>query len=128
MTHDLAYSPQMVAALQRPEKDGPLTSPTDPRMDSYPLMSSPFPTLAICLTYVITVSWLGPRWMKNRQPYDVRKLLIVYNFAQVLFSLFLFYRVGRRGGCCLPNALLRDDCVLISRMLNGCFGELCREM
>ena len=68
-------------------------------MDSYPLMSSPFPTLAICLTYVWTVAWLGPRWMKNRQPYNVQKLLIVYNFAQVIFSLFLFYRVSSFAHC-----------------------------
>ncbi|XP_043246311.1 elongation of very long chain fatty acids protein-like [Amphibalanus amphitrite] len=65
----------------------------DPRMDSYPLMSSPFPTLAICLTYVWTVAWFGPRWMKDRQPYNVQKLLIVYNFVQVLFSIYLFYRL-----------------------------------
>ncbi|XP_037088615.1 elongation of very long chain fatty acids protein-like [Pollicipes pollicipes] len=69
----------------------------DPRMDDFPLMSSPFPVLAICLTYVWTVCWLGPRWMKNRPPYDVRRLLVVYNAAQVMLSLLLFYRMLMSG-------------------------------
>ncbi|XP_062703147.1 elongation of very long chain fatty acids protein AAEL008004 isoform X2 [Aedes albopictus] len=54
-------------------------------------MSSPFPTLALCLGYVYLVKVLGPRLMENRKPFQLRNTLILYNFVQVVFSAWLFY-------------------------------------
>ena len=34
----------------------------DPRVDSWPLMSSIWPTTAICCVYVYTVKVVGPRY------------------------------------------------------------------
>lgn len=31
--------------------------------------------------------------MENRKPYELKNLLIAYNFLQVLFSAWLFYEV-----------------------------------
>ncbi|XP_037943318.1 elongation of very long chain fatty acids protein-like [Teleopsis dalmanni] len=64
---------------------------SDPRTRNWPLMSSPFPTIAISLTYAYFVKVLGPKLMENRKPFQLRKVLIVYNFAQVIFSAWLFY-------------------------------------
>lgn len=36
---------------------------------------------------------LGPKLMENRKPFQLRNVLIVYNFLQVLFSAWLFYEV-----------------------------------
>lgn len=36
---------------------------------------------------------LGPRFMENRKPYELKNLLIAYNFLQVVFSTWLFYEV-----------------------------------
>jgi len=36
---------------------------------------------------------LGPKLMENRKPFELRKVLIVYNAAQVIFSAWLFYEV-----------------------------------
>ncbi|KAJ9580440.1 hypothetical protein L9F63_024376, partial [Diploptera punctata] len=60
-------------------------------------MSSPFPTLAICLGYVYIVKVLGPKYMENRKPMELRKVLIYYNLFQVLFSFWLFYEIGMSG-------------------------------
>ena len=56
-------------------------------------MSGPFPTLAICLSYAYFVKVLGPRIMENRKPMNLRAVLIVYNFVQVAFSVWLFTEV-----------------------------------
>ncbi|TMW50635.1 hypothetical protein DOY81_004294, partial [Sarcophaga bullata] len=64
---------------------------SDPRTRDFPLMSSPFPTIAISLTYAYFVKVLGPKLMENRKPFELRKVLIVYNLAQVIFSAWLFY-------------------------------------
>ncbi|XP_044726822.1 elongation of very long chain fatty acids protein AAEL008004-like isoform X2 [Chrysoperla carnea] len=63
----------------------------DPRTTNWFLMSSPFPTLAICLTYVYIVKVLGPKLMENRKPFQLQNTLVVYNLFQVIFSSWLFY-------------------------------------
>ncbi|XP_046742153.1 elongation of very long chain fatty acids protein AAEL008004-like isoform X1 [Diprion similis] len=63
----------------------------DSRTTNWFLMSSPFPTLFICLGYVYLVKVLGPKFMENRKPYQLKEVLIVYNLIQVLFSTWLFY-------------------------------------
>ncbi|XP_049781491.1 elongation of very long chain fatty acids protein AAEL008004 isoform X1 [Schistocerca nitens] len=69
----------------------------DPRTSKWFLMSSPFPTAAICLTYVYIVKVLGPRLMENRKPFELKNLLIAYNFFQVIFSAWLFYECLMSG-------------------------------
>lgn len=69
----------------------------DPRTAKWPLMSSPFPTLAICLGYIYAVKVLGPKLMENRKPMELRKVLVYYNLFQVLFSIWLFLEIGMSG-------------------------------
>jgi len=68
----------------------------DKRVDDWPLMQSPFPTLTISTIYLLTV-WLGPKWMKTREPFQLRFLLVVYNFGMVLLNFFIFKEV------CMPS-------------------------
>ncbi|XP_066996656.1 very long chain fatty acid elongase AAEL008004 isoform X1 [Anabrus simplex] len=69
----------------------------DPRTSNWPLMSSPFPTLLICLLYVYLVKVIGPRLMENRKPFELKRVLIAYNLFQVLFSSWLFYEISMSG-------------------------------
>lgn len=38
-------------------------------------------------------SW-GPKFMADRKPYKLDKVLMVYNFGQVLVSIYLVYEVN----------------------------------
>ena len=58
-------------------------------------MSSPFPTLALCACYIYFVKVLGPRWMKDRPAYELKSAIIIYNLVQVLFSVYLVYKVRK---------------------------------
>uniref|UniRef100_A0A1A9WPN5 Elongation of very long chain fatty acids protein n=1 Tax=Glossina brevipalpis TaxID=37001 RepID=A0A1A9WPN5_9MUSC len=40
---------------------------------------------------------LGPKLMENRKPFQLRTVLVVYNFVQVLFSAWLFYESSISG-------------------------------
>lgn len=66
----------------------------DQRVKDWFLMSSPLPTLCICLTYVYIVKVLGPKLMENRKPFELKRILIYYNLFQVIFSTWLFYEVS----------------------------------
>lgn len=63
----------------------------DPRVNGLWLMDSPFPTIGICSFYIYFFTTLGPWLMKNREPLDVRKIMIVYNFIMVLCSIVFVY-------------------------------------
>ncbi|TNM95049.1 elongation of very long chain fatty acids protein 4-like isoform X2 [Takifugu flavidus] len=60
----------------------------DKRVENWPMMSCPIPTLAISCLYLFFL-WAGPRYMQDRQPYTLRKTLIVYNFSMVVLNFYI---------------------------------------
>lgn len=90
-------------------------TPPDKRVDDWPLMQSPFPTLTISTIYLLTV-WLGPKWMKTREPFQLRFLLVVYNFGMVLLNFFIFKEVCMSS--CRREFLLRFEDVKIKMVLH----------
>lgn len=62
----------------------------DKRTDPWLLVYSPVPVSLIFLLYLLVV-WAGPRLMKHRDPVDLRLVLIVYNFAMVGLSGYMFH-------------------------------------
>nr|XP_026485761.1 elongation of very long chain fatty acids protein AAEL008004-like [Vanessa tameamea]XP_026485763.1 elongation of very long chain fatty acids protein AAEL008004-like [Vanessa tameamea] len=69
----------------------------DPRVKDWPMMSSPWPTLAACLCYAVCARKIGPTLMANRKPFELRNVLIVYNLAQTIFSAWIFYEYLASG-------------------------------
>ena len=69
----------------------------DPRIKIYPLFGPPFGPpwglFGVVALYVYFVKWLGPRLMRDRKPFDLRTVMIVYNIFQVLLSGYNFYEV-----------------------------------
>ena len=71
-------------------------------------MSSPWPTAAMCLLYYYIIRVAGPRFIKNREPYNIQKIVIVYNLLQTLLSLWIwlrtasFWLTGRYNWLCQP--------------------------
>lgn len=66
-----------------------LMEKADPRVEGWFMMSSPWPSLVICVAYFVFVK-MGPTIMANREPFELKKVLIVYNFCMVLLSTYCF--------------------------------------
>lgn len=68
----------------------------DQRVHSnYPLMSGgPIPIITIVSAYLYFVRVLGPRWMKQREPFDLKWTIRSYNILMSLVNLYAFYRVS----------------------------------
>ncbi|XP_060528332.1 elongation of very long chain fatty acids protein 7-like [Cylas formicarius] len=98
---------------------------SDQRVKDWFLMSSPFPTLFMCLTYVYIVKVLGPKLMENRKPMELKNVLIAYNLVQVIFSVWLFYEASVAGWLnhysykCQPVDYSTSP--LAMRMARGCW-------
>nr|CAD7409888.1 unnamed protein product [Timema poppensis] len=63
----------------------------DPRVKDWPLIGSPVYLLVIVALYLFFVLVAGPKFMENRRPYDLKKIIAVYNILQVLANAYLFY-------------------------------------
>lgn len=61
----------------------------DPRVKDWPLVYSPWPMLSLCVLYMI-ICFIGPKLMAKRQPFELKGVLIVYNFGMVLLSVYMF--------------------------------------
>ncbi|CAK9831892.1 Elongation of very long chain fatty acids protein [Anthophora retusa] len=62
-----------------------------PMTQDWFLVSEIGPLLIILVSYVYFSTSAGPRYMKDRKPYELRNLMILHNFIQVLISGYLFY-------------------------------------
>ncbi|PWA15840.1 hypothetical protein CCH79_00008932 [Gambusia affinis] len=69
----------------------------DSRTEKWLLMSSPLPQTIIIAAYIYFVTSLGPRLMENRKGFDLKGVLIIYNFSVVALSLYMCYEFVMSG-------------------------------
>jgi hypothetical protein len=65
------------------------------------LISGPVPLLTILITYLYFCKSAGPRWMKDRQPFDLKYVMIVYNAIMIVYNTWMVHEA-------LDGAWLRD--------------------
>lgn len=76
-----------------------LFSVLDPRTNSWPLIGDPMPGLTIIGLYLYFVTNWGPNYMKHKKPYELKTLLVLYNFIQVCVSVYIFAEVSKNKTC-----------------------------
>lgn len=61
----------------------------DPRTENFFLMSTPpIGIVLILIGYIILIK-KGPKYMEKREPYDLKGIMMIYNFMQVILNLLL---------------------------------------
>ncbi|XP_052566426.1 elongation of very long chain fatty acids protein 7-like isoform X1 [Culex pipiens pallens] len=97
----------------------------DPRAKELPLMADPLPTCGLIICYLLWVLLIGPMYMRDRKPMDLRRVIIFYNLFQVLLSGYMFYEhlmAGwLRGYSFSCQTVDYDDGPLSRRMFNLCY-------
>ncbi|XP_046861372.1 elongation of very long chain fatty acids protein 4-like [Xenia sp. Carnegie-2017] len=64
-----------------------LDAMSDPRTRKWPFVSSIASPLFACLLYLFIVN-VGPHLMEKRQPFEIRKLMVIYNLGATLLNLY----------------------------------------
>ncbi|PZC83910.1 hypothetical protein B5X24_HaOG206659 [Helicoverpa armigera] len=62
----------------------------DPRTKDWLFVGKPYQVLTLLVLYLTFILKWGPNYMKNRQPFNIDKLLIVYNTFQVIACAYIF--------------------------------------
>lgn len=60
----------------------------DPRNHMFLLLRSPMTVVMILAIYLLFVQKIGPQFMSNRKPYQLRSILLGYNLLQVFFNFY----------------------------------------
>nr|CAB3242258.1 elongation of very long chain fatty acids protein 7-like [Phallusia mammillata] len=68
-----------------------LVADADPRAVTYPFMDSLVPNTVSIVAYLFIVLYAGPRFMRDRKPFDLKYVMILYNLFMVLFSAWMCY-------------------------------------
>ena len=55
----------------------------------------PWATGIIMLSYVLFVTWIGPKWMATRKPFVLRGPMLVYNITMVILNSYFFMQAIR---------------------------------
>lgn len=76
----------------------------DQRLQGWLLLDSYLPTGALTVMYLLIV-WLGPKYMKHRQPYSCRGAMMLYNLGLTLLSFAMFYEVNTLLGMMLKHSV-----------------------
>ncbi|XP_068630460.1 very long chain fatty acid elongase 7-like [Battus philenor] len=63
----------------------------DPRSKGWFLVSSPITLVAILISYNYFCLVLGPMLMKNRQAFELKNVIKIYNLFQIGLSVYIFY-------------------------------------
>ena len=69
----------------------------DRRVDDWFLMSSIWPTITLSVCYLYFSIALGPWLMKNREPFQIKTLIQLYNVFVTLLSAYMFYEICMSG-------------------------------
>ncbi|KAL4130707.1 hypothetical protein QTP88_008105 [Uroleucon formosanum] len=62
---------------------------SDSTIDSWPFVNSPWPICSILVLYLIFVLKLGPKFMKNREPMNIKYIILFYNLMQTMFNSYI---------------------------------------
>lgn len=62
---------------------------SDPRVKDWLFMGSVWPTVYLTIAYIVIAN-VGPKIMEKRKPLDLKPLMIVYNFAMVMLSVYMW--------------------------------------
>ncbi|XP_015364617.1 PREDICTED: elongation of very long chain fatty acids protein AAEL008004-like [Diuraphis noxia] len=63
----------------------------DDVVDSWFLMRSPVPVFSIVAVYLLFILKIGPNMMKNREPYRLKHIMLIYNLFQTGYNAFILY-------------------------------------
>ncbi|KAE9526166.1 hypothetical protein AGLY_013797 [Aphis glycines] len=75
---------------------------TDPDVKDLWFMGSIWPVTIVVVMYLYFVLKLGPEFMRYRNPFNIDRIVMIYNAVQVVFSLYLVKEAFRM-------VWLRDD-------------------
>ncbi|XP_076450144.1 very long chain fatty acid elongase 4-like [Babylonia areolata] len=97
---------------------------SDPRTKDWLLMTSPWPTVLLVLLYWLTIG-LGQRLMASRPPFDLQKVMVVYNLALVLLSAYMVHELvvsswmdpGFNMNCALVDTSDNDTSLRFARVV-----------
>nr|CAD7395005.1 unnamed protein product [Timema cristinae] len=65
----------------------------DSRTTDWFMVGSAVPVLIICMSYIYLVLYLGPKLMRNRSPFDLSTIIMVFNAIQIVHNVWMLNEI-----------------------------------
>lgn len=62
---------------------------SDPRTNHWPLIGSPWPMTAIIVFYLYFIYVAGPKYMKKRKPYGLKRFIQLFDVFQIVANYLI---------------------------------------
>lgn len=72
---------------------------SDPRTDNLFLVYNPIHPIIILILYYHFIYNYGPKFMQNRKPFKLEKLLIAYNIFQIVANVYIVIKARNKFHC-----------------------------
>lgn len=66
----------------------------DAKLEHYPIFNYPFFGILTIIVYSNLVTSILPKFMKNREPYNLKSFILVYNAFQIVFNGIIVVKVN----------------------------------
>lgn len=88
-----ALAEPLIQASRNISEDGPIILSPFQKLcedvDGWFLMQSPWPVIGIVMAYLAFVIKIGPDYMKDRKPLNIKPIILVYNLYQTFYNAFI---------------------------------------
>ncbi|XP_046663130.1 elongation of very long chain fatty acids protein 4-like [Homalodisca vitripennis] len=62
-------------------------------IDKWLLVKTPVPVVSVIVVYLIFVLKVGPNYMKNKDPFELKRLMLFYNLLQVAYNVWMLHLI-----------------------------------
>nr|CAD7395004.1 unnamed protein product [Timema cristinae] len=57
------------------------------------------------MTFVYFIQYLGPKFMKDRNPFDLSRLIMIFNVTQIVYNVWMFNECGDNISLCVCSQM-----------------------
>nr|XP_018901840.1 PREDICTED: elongation of very long chain fatty acids protein AAEL008004-like [Bemisia tabaci] len=94
----------------------------DEVVDKWFLMDNIYPVLALVIAYLVFVLKVGPKFMENRKPLNIKGIILAYNFFQMINNGWIVYLLFTTPGAI--SHLAQNKCAPMEKS-NPLFYAMC---
>nr|CAD7426271.1 unnamed protein product [Timema monikensis] len=77
----------------------------DPRTIDWFLVRNPIYLVIIMMTFVYFIQYLGPKFMMDRNPFDLSRLIMIFNVTQIVYNVWMFNECGDNISLCVCSQM-----------------------
>uniref|UniRef100_A0A0A9YUJ5 Elongation of very long chain fatty acids protein n=1 Tax=Lygus hesperus TaxID=30085 RepID=A0A0A9YUJ5_LYGHE len=100
----------------------------DERVANWYLMDSPSTVFSISFAYIVICKYLGPRLMKDRKPFSLKRTILIYNMIQILLCAWFSFTIIKDNTWVITKLICDPEEFNPYKIIDVCYWALYLKM